>query len=115
HTVDGTIVYDPKDKVVYLGDTIYAVLKNDKASRDPNKALKLIKADSKLDAAYYVIFHDGIMKKETMDRYFNTVKTAIKLSLVLTNWEEAKAYYIKKYKQEPSDSIKRIYDSVLNV
>src|SRR5690606_23499721 len=113
-TEDGTIIYDPKEKIVYIGDTIYAILKDGKASRNPDKALKLIYALSKLDAEYFVAFHNGVYEREPLFRYFNTVKLAIEMSRKSSNWEVAKAYFEKKYQTATTDTLKRLYDSVLN-
>ncbi len=61
------------------------------------------------------MFHGGVYKKESMQPYFNTVRMAIKLSKISQDWEVAKTYFEKKHKMTATETLKRLYDSVLNV
>lgn len=103
HREDGTILYVPEEKMLFLGDAAYGRMKDGKSYYDSSKLISMMKEVSSYDADYYLCSHEPICSKEEMVEYFNQLKMGLEISNECSTLEDAILKFKERYNREPSD------------
>lgn len=103
HREDGTIVYVPEKKVLFLGDAAYGCSKEGKSYFDRKKLIAMMKEVSSYDADYCLCAHESICDKEEMEWYFGQLNMGLKMTEGLSNKEDIFKRFKETYNKEPSE------------
>lgn len=102
HREDGTILYIPEEKVLFLGDAAYGCTRNGRSYYDRDKTISMMKEIDNYEANYYLLSHESICTKEEMESYFNDINMGLDMSKGCTTIEEAIENFKVFYNREPS-------------
>lgn len=81
HSSDSCIIYIPEEKVLFLGDCLYANLYAEKWNYTVEKTLKLIQQIEKYDAdIFFLSHHPAPLTKEAFNAFLQLLKTAALLT-----------------------------------
>ncbi|WP_226036602.1 MBL fold metallo-hydrolase [Aquibacillus saliphilus] len=75
HAHDSSIIYIPKEKVIFLGDCIYQDFYSGNWSYDKNELGNLLDKIKKYEVNYYVLGHQDPKTHEEMWRFFDELTT----------------------------------------
>ena len=114
HRDDGTIVYVPEEKTLFLGDAAYGCTKNGKSYFDREKLISMMKEVNSYDANYYLCSHESICDKEEIKWYFNKLSMGLDITLGCNGREDVIRKFKEVYNREPSEDdmffLKSIYE-----
>lgn len=102
HRNDGTIVYVPQEKTLFLGDSAYGCVKRGKAYYDKEKLRSMMKEINSYDANYYLCSHESICDKEEMKWYFNKLNMGLEITQGLNTAQDIIDRFKEIYNVEPS-------------
>jgi flavorubredoxin len=102
HREDGTIVYVPEEKTLFLGDAAYGRSKNGRNYYDREKTSALLQEVDTYDAEYYLCSHESICDKEEMQSYWNDLNMGLAMTKGCSSIEEAITNFEKHYNKNPS-------------
>jgi glyoxylase-like metal-dependent hydrolase (beta-lactamase superfamily II) len=100
HTDDSTIVYVPEDRVLFLGDCLYAAGSQGRYYYDKQKTLKMLEEIKIYDAEYYLISHDKIYQREAMLAFFEKMKNTAAVTAD-SSMEKAVEHFRMQYHRDP--------------
>lgn len=103
HREDGTIVYVPGEKTLFLGDASYGCSKNGQSYYDSQKLISMMNEVNTYEADYYLCSHESICTKEEIIWYFNQLKMGLEITKECNTSEEAIRKFKGCYNREPSN------------
>lgn len=101
HREDGTIIYVPSERTLFLGDAAYGCSKNGHNYYDRQKVQKMMDVVDSYEAEYYLCSHESICTREEIDTYWNQIKAGAELTENCKDKEEAINKFKEKYNGEP--------------
>ena len=102
HREDGTILYIPEEKTLFLGDAAYGCTKNGHSYYDREKTISMMKEINNYETDYYLLSHESICIKDEMVSYFNDINMGLDMTKGSTTIEEAIRNFKNLYNREPS-------------
>lgn len=102
HRDDGTIVYVPQEKTLFLGDSAYGRAKEGKGYFDKKKLLSMMEAVKSYDADYYLCSHESICDKEEITWYFDKLNMGLEITEGLNKKQDVLDRFKEVYNTEPS-------------
>lgn len=102
HRNDGTIVYVPEEKTLFLGDSAYGCIKDGKNCYDRQKLISMMREVKGYDADYYLCSHESICDKEEIHWYFNKLNMGLEVTSRTNKLEDVREKFKEIYKIEPS-------------
>ena len=102
HRDDGTIVYVPQEKILFLGDSVYGSTKEGKSYFNRKKLESMMKEVKSYDANYYLCSHELIFDKEEMAWYFDKLNMGLEITKGLNDKQDILARFKEVYNVEPS-------------
>lgn len=103
HTDDGSVIYVPKEKVLFLGDCVYGRRYNGEYGYTYEKLCEMIDKINLIDANYYIISHEDIFNKNQMDDFWNQLKVCGQMVGKDTSLEKAIERFKKKFNRLPTE------------
>ncbi|WP_066495785.1 MBL fold metallo-hydrolase [Abyssisolibacter fermentans] len=103
HTDDSSVIYVPKEKVLFLGDCVYGGRYNGEYGYTKEKLYQMIDKIEKYDANQYIISHEDIYNKDKINDFWNQLKIAEQIVGKDISIEEATKRYSEKYNKLPSE------------
>lgn len=104
HRSDGTIVYVPWEKTLFLGDSAYGCSKDGKSYYNRSKLISMMKEVNTYDADYYLCSHESICDKEEMKWYFDKLNMGLEMTQGLDRLEDIVERFQEIYNLEPSET-----------
>jgi glyoxylase-like metal-dependent hydrolase (beta-lactamase superfamily II) len=80
HSPGSLLVYIPEERVVFLGDAMYADIFSAKWNYTVERTTRLLAAIDRLEADYYVWSHGEAMSKSEFEEEVNMLRRAIRVS-----------------------------------
>lgn len=103
HRNDGTIVYVPEEKTLFLGDSAYGCTKDGKSCFNREKLISMMTEVKGYDANYYLCSHESICDKEEIDWYFNKLNMGLQVTSGLNKLEDIREKFKEIYNIEPAN------------
>lgn len=103
HRADGTIVYVPQEKTLFLGDAVYGYLNKGKNCYNKKGMLSMMAEVMSFDANYYLCSHESICIKEEMKWYFDKLTMGLEITQGLNTEQEILDRFKEVYNAEPSE------------
>lgn len=104
HRNDGTIVYVPWEKTLFLGDSAYGRSKDGKSCYDRSKLISMMEEVNTYDADFYLCSHESICDKEEMKWYFDKLNMGLEMTQGLDKLEDIVEKFQEIYNTEPSET-----------
>lgn len=102
HRVDGTIVYVPQEKTLFLGDSAYGCTKEGKSYFNRGNLISMMREVNSYDANYYLCSHESICNKEEIEWYFGKLNMGLEITQGLNRIEDIIEKFKEVYNTEPS-------------
>lgn len=102
HRNDGTIVYVPQEKTLFLGDSAYGRTKDGKNYFEKEKLISMMKEVNSYDADYYLCSHESICDKKEIEWYFDKLNMGLEVTYGLNKIEDRIKKFKEVYNNEPS-------------
>ncbi len=103
HTEDSSVIYVPKEKVIFLGDCVYGTRYNGEYGYTQEKLLPMIDEIEKFEADYFIIAHEELYDKKHINELWSQLRTAGKIVGTDTSSEEATKRFSETYNRMPSE------------
>lgn len=103
HRNDGTIVYVPEEKTLFLGDAAYGCTKAGKSCFNREKLMSMMTEVKGYNVDYYLCSHESICDKEEIEWYFNKLNMGLEVTTGLKKIEDIREKFKEFYKSEPSN------------
>ena len=117
HREDGTIVYVPQEKTLFLGDTAYGCSQNGQNCFSREKLISMMREVTSYDAQYFLCGHESICSKEEIDWYFEKLTMGLEISNERTKLKDRIERFKEVYGREPSNDdlffLKSRYESIV--
>ncbi|MDR7856579.1 MBL fold metallo-hydrolase [Tissierella sp.] len=104
HREDGTILYVPEEKTVFVGDAAYGCTKNGQSYFDSQKLISMMAEIGAYEADYYLCSHESICTKEEMMWYFDQLKMGLEITKGCSTSDDAISKFKEHYNREPSNN-----------
>lgn len=102
HRKDGTIIYVPEEKTLFLGDAAYGRNMNGHNFYERLSVFQMMQEVDSYDSEFYICSHESMCTKEEMISYFEQIKMGADITKNCETKEEAIGAFIEKYEKEPS-------------
>ena len=102
HREDGTIVYVPQEKTLFLGDSTYGCIKEGKGYFNRKKLVSMMEEVKSYDVNYYLCSHESICDKEEITWYFDKLNMGLEITQGLNNKQDVLNRFKEVYNDEPS-------------
>lgn len=103
HTEDSSVIYVPKEKVIFLGDCVYGTSYNGEYGYTQEKLLPMIEEIEKFEAEYIIISHEELYHKKDINELWSQLRNAGKIVGTGTSSEEATKRFSEIYNRMPSE------------
>lgn len=103
HREDGTIVYVPDEKTLFLGDAAYGCTKDGRNYYDSQRLISMMKEVNAYEADYYLCSHESICTREEIIWYFNQLKMGLEMNKECKTSEDVIRKFKDYYNREPSN------------
>lgn len=80
HSPGSLLVYIPEERVVFLGDAMYADIFSPKRNYTVKRTMRLLAALDRLDVDYYIWSHGEAMPKSEFEEEINMLRRAIRVT-----------------------------------
>lgn len=114
HREDGTIIYVPEEKTLFVGDAAYGCTKDGNSYYEKGKLISMMQEIDTHEAEYILCSHESICTKEEIISYFNQLKMGMDTTKGCNTTEEAIVKFKSVYNHEPSENdlffLKSIYE-----
>ena len=114
HTDDSTIIYIPKEKVMFLGDCIYGKYFKGEYGYDGESLFKMMDIIESYETEQWIIAHENICDRKDMDEYWGSLKMAWELVGQGTSVEDTTKVFEAKFNREPSKNEKFFIQCFVN-
>ncbi len=104
HREDGTIIYVPEEKTLFVGDAAYGCTVGGRNYYDRNKLQQMMDIVDSYEADYCLCSHESICTKKEIIGYFNQLNMGLELSRECTTPEDVIRKFKERYNREPSDN-----------
>lgn len=115
HTKDSSIVYVPKEKVLFLGDCVYGGRYNGVYGYTKEKLYKMINSIEKYDADYYIVSHEEIFDRQGITKFFDQLMLVESIVGNSVDMDEILDRYRVTHNVPPTDDEKALIDCFVNV
>lgn len=102
HRKDGTIIYVPDERTLFLGDAAYGKAVNGHNYLDRHEVIKMMEEVDTYEAEYYLCSHESICTKDEMMSYWNQINMGFQVTLGCKDKDEAIVRFQKKYGRVPN-------------
>lgn len=102
HREDGTIVYVPQEKTLFLGDSAYGCTKEGKSYFNRKKLVSMMEEVKSYGVNYYLCSHESICDKEEITWYFDKLNMGLEITKGLNNKQDVIDRFKEVYNDEPS-------------
>lgn len=103
HTEDSSVIYLPKERVIFLGDCVYGTRYNGEYGYTQEKVLPMIDEIEKFEADYFIISHEELYDKKHINEFWSQLRNAGKIVGTSTSSEEAIKRFSETYNRMPSE------------
>lgn len=101
HREDGTSVYVPQEKTLFVGDAAYGCTVEGRNYYDRNKVQQMMDIVNSYDAEYCLCSHESICTKEEMKWYFNQINMGLEISKECITQDDRIRKFKQEYNREP--------------
>lgn len=102
HRKDGSIVYVPEEKTLFLGDAAYGCSKNGHSYFEREKTISMMKEIDTYEADYYLCSHESICTREEIESYWKDLNMGLDMTKGCSTKEEAITNFKNRYNRDPS-------------
>ena len=103
HTEDASVIYVPKERVMFLGDCIYGTRYNGEYGYTQEKVVPMIDEIEKFEADYYIISHEKLYDKKDLNEFFSQLKNAGEIVGTEISSEESTKRFLEIYNRMPTE------------
>ncbi len=115
HTDDSTVVYIPKDKVMFLGDCIYGRRFNGLYGYDKQILFAMMDKIDEYDVDYYIISHETIWMRKDIYDFRKLLEDTGNIAGDGTSIKEAIKRFKEKFGRDPSEDEVFYIECFINV
>lgn len=102
HREDGTIIYVPEEKAVFLGDAAYGCSKNGHSYFNREKTISMMNEIDSYGADHFLLSHESICTRDEMDSYWKDLNMGMDMTEGCSTVEQVIANFKNTYNKEPS-------------
>jgi glyoxylase-like metal-dependent hydrolase (beta-lactamase superfamily II) len=103
HTEDSSVIYVPKERVIFLGDCVYGTRYNGEYGYTQEKLLPMIDEIEKFEADYFIISHQELYNRKDINEFWSQLRDTGKIVGTDTSSEEATKRFAETYNRMPSE------------
>jgi glyoxylase-like metal-dependent hydrolase (beta-lactamase superfamily II) len=115
HTEDSSVIYVPKERVIFLGDCVYGTRYNGEYGYTQEKLLPLIDEIEKFEADHFIISHQKLYNKKEINEFWSQLRNTGKIVGTGTSSEDATKRFLEIYNRMPSEDEASYIECFANV
>ena len=115
HTEDSSVIYVPKERVIFLGDCVYGTRYNGEYGYTQEKLLPLIDEIEKFEADHFIISHQELYNKKEINEFWSQLRNTGKIVGTGTSSEDATKRFLEIYNRMPSEDEASYIECFANV